>query len=80
MGVRWWRQVVGRSLLRERAGRRLRAIGACPSCGEVLSVLSEGWFDADHVMTEHLLICAPRRVTIPDPVEPRRLSQALRLA
>jgi hypothetical protein len=82
MRVRWWRQLVGRSLLRERAGRRSRAIGACPSCGDVLSGPSEGWLDAEHVMAEHLVACIPpaAAATVHESIAPRRAPQTLRLA
>jgi len=72
--------VVGRSLLRERSGRRVRALGPCPSCGDVLSGPGECWLDAEHVMTEHLLDCARRREAAPAPELRRQPSQVLRLA
>jgi hypothetical protein len=82
MRMRWWRRVVGRSLLRERAGRRAHAIGACPSCGDVLSGPSEGWFDAEQVMAAHLVGCLPgtAAMTVRESIEPRRATQTLRLA
>ena len=82
MRMRWWRRVVGRSLLRERAGRRTHAIGACPSCGDVLSGPSEGWFDAERSMAEHLVACLPANAAaaVRASIEPRRAPQTLRLA
>jgi hypothetical protein len=80
MRARWWRKLVGRSLLRERAGRRPRPVGECPSCGEIVQRASDCWIDADLAMTEHWLACAARRLPAPDPLQPRRIAQTLRVA
>jgi hypothetical protein len=79
MRASWWRKMVGRSLLRDRAGRRSCPIGECPSCGANLHGPSD-WLDADRVMTDHLLLCATRRAPTPAPLEPRRAVPTLRLA
>jgi hypothetical protein len=80
MRMRWWRRVVGRSLLRERSGRRSRAIGSCPRCGDVVVGAGEDWLEAENAMAEHLLACPVRKTAVPEPVEPPRAPHALRLA
>jgi hypothetical protein len=73
--------MVGRSLLRERSGRRSRAIGACPSCGGLLSASSEDWFEAEHLMMEHLLACGSRETaTATEQMDHRSVRQTLRVA
>jgi hypothetical protein len=53
----WFRRRGGRGLIDGRARRRPTAIGACPSCGEVLTAATEHWFDAESVVAAHLLGC-----------------------
>lgn len=67
---------MGRSLLRERSGRRSRAIGVCPECGAALRIASDEWLDADQVTIEHLLACPPAPATVAS----RRVPQTLRVA
>jgi len=34
-----------------------RPIGDCPRCGQMLEGSTECWFDAESIVTEHLLTC-----------------------
>jgi hypothetical protein len=80
MGARWWRKLVGRSLLRERAGRRSHAVGVCPGCGAALRVASDEWLDADQATIDHVLACPsvkiPARATGPLRPAPQTLRVA----